>query len=55
MSAFTTRLIKRLLTERMLIELLVALGDHLVERSDNQLDNSLWWPVRQALTGEAKP
>jgi len=29
--------------------LIVALGDYLVERTDNELDNDLWEPVKEVL------
>jgi hypothetical protein len=45
-------LILRALGRRALLRLFVALGDELVERTDNQLDDQLWWPIRAILTGD---
>ncbi len=40
---------KTLLTEAMLKQLLIVLGDYLVESSDNKLDDKLWTQVKKIL------
>lgn len=44
-----TRLLTAVLTEAVIIKILVALGDWLVKRSSNTLDDSVWAEVKKAL------
>lgn len=57
MSGILVALIKgilvRLVSEKVLLEVLVALGDWAVPRTSNQLDDEIWAPVRKALGAEA--
>lgn len=47
--AILAGLAKALLTEAVLKKLIVALGDYLIPKSSNRLDDELWKPVRDAL------
>jgi hypothetical protein len=38
-----------LLTEKVIIAILIRLGDYLVKRSSNTLDNTVWEEVKKAL------
>jgi hypothetical protein len=49
MSAIIAWLTKTLLTEAMLKEVLVVLGDYLVSSSKNKLDDKLWERVKKIL------
>jgi len=49
MSALIAWLTKTLLTEAMLKEVLVVLGDYLVSSSKNKLDDKLWERVKKIL------
>lgn len=42
----------RLVSEKVICGLLVELGDYLVPRTDNRLDDAVWKPVREALGAE---
>lgn len=53
MSGIVVALIKgilvRLVSEKVLLEVLVGLGDWAVPRTTNKLDDEIWAPVRKAL------
>lgn len=44
----------RLVSEKIVLELMVHLGDWAVPRTTNQLDDAIWSPVRKALGAEEK-
>ncbi|MHC4616472.1 MAG: hypothetical protein ACYTEQ_01830 [Planctomycetota bacterium] len=48
-AAVGSALIKALLTEKVVIAIMVRLGDYLVKRSGNTLDDTVWAEVRKAL------
>lgn len=45
--------LQRLVSEKVVIGVLVGLGDWLVPKTTNKLDDEIWAPVREALSGEA--
>lgn len=48
-------LIKSLLTERVVIGLMVKLGDWVVKKTTNDLDDEAWIPVKEALKKALEP
>lgn len=44
--------LQRLVSEKVVIGVLVGLGDWLVPKTTNELDDKIWAPVREALGGE---
>lgn len=46
------RILTAVLTEKVLIAILIALGDYLVNKSSNRLDDQVWAKVREALRPE---
>ena len=50
MSNILSAVIKKLLSEKILIAILLNLGDYLVRRSSNDLDDKIWAEVRKAFT-----
>ena len=44
--------LKRLVSEQVVVGVLVGLGDYLVPRTSTKLDDEIWSPVRKALKGE---
>jgi len=51
-AAVGTRLLTALLTEKVLISIVIRLGDWLVKRTTNDLDDSVWNEVKTALEAE---
>lgn len=56
MSGILVALIKgvlvRIVSEKVILEVLVGLGDWAVPRTTNKLDDEIWSPVRKALGAE---
>lgn len=48
-------LLKVLVSEKVIIELMVKLGDWLVKRTENDLDNEIWLPLREQLERNLSP
>ncbi len=44
-----SKLLQSLVTEKVLIAILIKLGDYLVKRSSNSLDDEVWDEVKKAL------
>tara|TARA_R100000655_G_scaffold56427_1_gene94588 strand:+ start:10030 stop:10182 length:153 start_codon:yes stop_codon:yes gene_type:complete len=49
MKSMVVGILKSLLSEDLLKAILVALGDHLVAKSSNKLDDALWSKVKSKL------
>jgi hypothetical protein len=49
MSAILTAVATRLLSQKVLIAILLKLGDWVVGRSENDLDDKIWNEVKKAL------
>jgi len=49
MNLIVSKLLTTLLSEKILISVLLKLGDHLVAKSSNQLDDEIWIEVKKAL------
>ena len=50
MSAILTAVATRLLSQKVLIAILLKLGDWIVKRSENDLDDKIWDEVKKALS-----
>jgi hypothetical protein len=44
-------MLKKLFNEDVIKSIVVALGDYLVEKSSNKLDDKLWSKVKKTLNG----
>ena len=49
MSAILTAVATRLLSQKVLIAIVLKLGDWLVKKSENDLDDKIWAEVKKAL------
>ena len=49
MSAILTAIITRMFSQKVLIAILLKLGDWIVARSENDLDDKIWDEVKKAL------
>ena len=49
MSAILTAVITRMFSQKVLIAVLLKLGDWIVARSENDLDDKIWDEVKKAL------
>jgi|TARA_Y100001963_G_C6677194_1_gene398043 hypothetical protein len=52
MGAILTAVATRLLSQKVLIAILLKLGDWVVGRSENDLDDKIWNEVKKALSNE---
>jgi hypothetical protein len=52
LSALLKAVLVRLVSEKVLLEVLLGLGDWAVPRTTNKLDDEIWAPVRKALGAE---
>ena len=51
MGAILGSIATKMLSQKVLIAILLKLGDWLVARSENQLDDKVWEEVKKALNG----
>jgi len=49
MGSVLSLILKKLLSEKILTIILVKLGDYLVSKSSNKLDDAIWGEVKKAL------
>ena len=49
MKAIVIKILKSMLSEDVIKSVVVALGDYLVAKSSNKLDDKLWGEVKKAL------
>jgi hypothetical protein len=49
MNLIVSKILTGVLSEKVLIAVLLRVGDFLVERSSNDLDNEVWAEVKKAL------
>jgi len=49
MNILVSKILTSLLSEKVLIAVLLRVGDFLVDRSSNDLDNEVWSEVKKAL------
>ena len=51
MGALLGSIATKMLSQKVMIAILLKLGDWLVARSENQLDDKVWEEVKKALNG----
>ena len=51
MGALLGSIATKMLTQKVLIAIMINLGDWLVKRSENELDDKIWDEVKKALNG----
>ena len=51
MGALLGSIATKMLTQKVLIAIMIKLGDWLVKRSENELDDKIWDEVKKALNG----
>ena len=51
MGALLGSIATKMLTQKVLIAIIIKLGDWLVKRSENELDDKIWDEVKKALNG----
>ena len=51
MGALLGSIATKMLSQKVMIAILLKLGDWLVSRSENQLDDKVWEEVKKALNG----
>jgi hypothetical protein len=51
MKSIIIGMLKKLFSEDVIKSIVVALGDYLVEKSTNKLDDKLWSKVKKTLNG----